>query len=139
MALTNRSLSAHLLSLYKENQKAATTHPFLERAGKRTLELKPLQEWLIQDRFYALVGYTREWTKANRKDALFVMLRYHCCPPTKLWIYSFRLSGPADFQITSRGAGSISREFTKATQASKRALRRNGEYRSRNVNLSSFL
>ncbi|PWN89413.1 heme oxygenase-like protein [Acaromyces ingoldii] len=53
------SLTQRLLSQSKEDYAAATTHPFLVSAGKLTLSPQALQSWLAQDRFYALLGYTK--------------------------------------------------------------------------------
>lgn len=55
----NATLTQQLLSLSKEDYAAATTHPFLVAAGRLTLSPQALQSWLAQDRFYALLGYTK--------------------------------------------------------------------------------
>ncbi|PWN52480.1 heme oxygenase-like protein [Violaceomyces palustris] len=52
-------LTDHLLSLAEEDQILATQNDFLRKAGEGTLEYERLRDWLIQDRFYALSGYTR--------------------------------------------------------------------------------
>jgi thiaminase len=46
-------LTEHLMQLDPAGFKRATQVPFLEKAGKGTLEKEVLERWLSQDRLYA--------------------------------------------------------------------------------------
>ena len=52
--MCTQPLTAHLLNLSPAGHKTATTHPFLLRAGRGTLDPTTLSSWLRQDRLYAL-------------------------------------------------------------------------------------
>jgi hypothetical protein len=49
----SKGLTDYLMARDPEGFKKATQAPFLERAGKGTLDKRVLQQWLSQDRLYA--------------------------------------------------------------------------------------
>jgi TENA/THI-4/PQQC family len=49
----SKGLTDYLMTRDPEGFKKATQTPFLERAGKGTLDKRVLQQWLSQDRLYA--------------------------------------------------------------------------------------
>ncbi|WVF66805.1 hypothetical protein IAT40_001547 [Kwoniella sp. CBS 6097] len=57
--MSSHKFSQYLLDKYADDFKVATNHPFLEQAGKGTIDPQPLREWLKQDYLYAFVGYIK--------------------------------------------------------------------------------
>ncbi|KJE02401.1 hypothetical protein I311_03798 [Cryptococcus gattii NT-10] len=57
--MPSQKFTEYLLNKYADDFKAATTHPFLEQAGKGVIDPKSLRAWLKQDYLYAYVGYIK--------------------------------------------------------------------------------
>lgn len=53
------TLTDKLLSYNHPSRIRAMQHPFLKEAGTLSISLDKLQNWMVQDRLYAMLGYTR--------------------------------------------------------------------------------